>query len=80
MSVGGGLGALQFFGSLKRALEILIFVRMSPLKTFYDHWVDTIIPGKKTKQTTNKHAPVIYLLGKNTKFQIFVDRSLKLLQ
>ena len=31
MSVGGGLGALQFFGHLKRALEPLISVRMSPL-------------------------------------------------
>ena len=31
MSVGGGLGALQFFGHLKRALELSISVRMSPL-------------------------------------------------
>ena len=30
MSVGGGLGALQFFGHLKRVLELLISVRMSP--------------------------------------------------
>ena len=34
MSVGGGLGALQFFLSLKKALELLISVRMSPLVTF----------------------------------------------
>ena len=34
MSVGGGLGALQFFGYLKRALELFISVRMSPLATF----------------------------------------------
>ena len=34
MSVGGGLGALQFFGHLKRALELLISIRMSPLTTF----------------------------------------------
>ena len=31
MSLGGGLGALQFFGHLKRALELLISVRMSPI-------------------------------------------------
>ena len=34
MSVGGGLGALQFFGHLKRALELFISVKMSPLATF----------------------------------------------
>ena len=34
MSLGGGLGALQFFRSLKRALELLIYVRMSPLATY----------------------------------------------
>ena len=33
MSVGGGLGALEFFGHLKRVLELLISVRMnSPAK------------------------------------------------
>ena len=52
MSVGGGLAALQFFGHLKRGLELLISVRMSPFATFWDHWVDTITPGKKT--TKNK--------------------------
>ena len=30
----GGVGALQFFGHLKRALELFISVRMSPLATF----------------------------------------------
>ena len=34
ISVGGGLGALQFFWSLKRALELFISLRMSPLATF----------------------------------------------
>ena len=34
MSMGGGLGALQIFGHLKRALELFISVRMSPLATF----------------------------------------------
>ena len=34
MCVGGGLGALQFFGHLKSALELLIPIRMSPLTTF----------------------------------------------
>ena len=31
IGVGGGLGTLQFFGHLKRALELFISVRMSPL-------------------------------------------------
>ena len=48
-SVGGGLGALQFFGHLKRALELLISVRMSPFETFEDRSVDRITPGKKDK-------------------------------
>ena len=34
MSVEGGLGAHKFFGHLKRALELLISVRMSPFVTF----------------------------------------------
>ena len=34
MSVGGGLFALQIFWSLKKALELLISVRMSPFATF----------------------------------------------
>ena len=54
MSVGGGLGALQFFGHLKRALELLISVRMSTLTTFWENWVDTINPGKK-KTKKNMH-------------------------
>ena len=33
-SVGGGLGALHFFGHLKRALELFISVRMSLLAIF----------------------------------------------
>ena len=32
--VGGALGALKFFGHLKRALELFISVRMSPFATF----------------------------------------------
>ena len=74
----------NFFGHLKRALELFISVRMSPLATFSDHLVDTMTPGEKKQKTkkkkTNKHAPVICLLAKNAKFHIFVDRSLKLLQ
>ena len=82
ISVGGGLGALQFFCHLKKALELSISVTMSPLATFEDNWVDTITPGEKTKNNkqTNKRASVICLLAKNTKFQVFVDVSLKLLQ
>ena len=34
MRVGGGLGTLQFFGHLKKELELLIDVRMSPLAKF----------------------------------------------
>ena len=54
MSVGGGLGALQFFGHFKRALELFISVRMSPLARFLDHWVDTITPGKKKEKKKKK--------------------------
>ena len=68
----------KFFGHLKRALELFISLRMSPLVTFLDHLVDTMTLGKKKQ--TNKQAPVICLLAKNIKFHIFVDRSLKLLQ
>ena len=63
----------NFFGHLKRALELFISVRMSPLATFSDHLVDTMTPEKK-----KKHAPVICLLAKNTKFHIFVDRGLQI--
>jgi hypothetical protein len=51
MSVGGSLGALHFFGYLKRALELLTPVPMSPPTILYDNWVDTIPLGKKNKQT-----------------------------
>ena len=46
----------NFFGHLKRALELFISVRMSPLAAFYDHLVDTMTPGekKKTNKQTNK--------------------------
>ena len=70
----------NFVGHLKRALELFISVRMSPLATLQDHLVDTMTPGKKKqkkKQKTNKHAPVICLLAKNTKFHIFVDWTLE---
>ena len=69
----------NFFGHLKRALELFISVRMNilgPLGQYDDPW------GKKKQKNkqTNKHAPVICLLAKNAKFHIFVDRRLKLLQ
>ena len=76
MKARGGLGALLFFWSLKNALEILFFVRMSPLVTFYDHWVDMITPEKKKKISTQ---PWSVFWQKQVKFHIFVDRSLKLL-
>ena len=69
----------NFFGHLIRALELFISVRMIPLATFQDHLVDTMTPGKKTKKQKNKHAPVICLLAKNTKFHIFVDMNLNFL-
>ena len=34
ISVGGGLGTLQFFVHLKRALELLVSVWMSPIARF----------------------------------------------
>ena len=81
MSVGGGLGIVQFFGHLKRALETLIFVGMNAHVIFEDHWVDTITSGKKKKQTkTNKHAYVTFYMASNTKFQNFAEGSLKPLQ
>ena len=49
------LGTLQFFGHLKRALELLISIGMSPLATFSDHGVDTITPGKKKHKQINMH-------------------------
>ena len=33
MSVGGGLGALNFFGHLKGALELFISIKLRPLAT-----------------------------------------------
>jgi len=76
--VGVGLGALQFFWSLKKGTRTFQFRYnepscdiLGPLGRYDDPWV-------KNKQT-NKHAPVICLLAKNTKFHIFVDRSLKIL-
>ena len=40
----------QFLGYLKRALELLISVRMNPRTTFLDQWIDTITPEKKNKK------------------------------
>ena len=34
MREGGGLGTLQFFGHLKKVLELLISISMSRLRTF----------------------------------------------
>jgi hypothetical protein len=50
MSVEGGLVAQHFFGHLKRALELLISVRMGPPAIFQDHWEYAIILEKKKKQ------------------------------
>ena len=80
MSVGGGLSALQFFWSLKNGIRTFSFRYNEPSRDIlgplgrYGH------PWEKKKQQTNKHASVVCLLAKNTKFHIFVDRNLKLLQ
>ena len=77
LSVGGGLGALQFFGHLKRALELLISIRIEPLDDILGPMGREDNPEKKNKKKTNKHTSVICHVAKNTKFHIFVDRSLK---
>ena len=84
MSVGGGLDALQFFApifwSLKKGTRTFHFRYNEPscdILGALDRYDD---PWKKKNKKKNKHAPVICLLAKNTKFHIFVDRSLKLLQ
>ena len=84
MSVGGGLDALQFIWSLKKGTRTFPFRYsepscdiLGPLGRYDDPWKKT--KKNKKKKQTNKHAPVICLLAKNTKFHIFVDRSLKLL-
>jgi hypothetical protein len=41
----------------------------------YHPWEKNITPGEKKQK--NKHASVIFLLAKNTKFHIFAGRSLK---
>ena len=69
--MGGGLGALQFFWSLKKGTRTFHFGSNEPSRKIlgplgrYDH------PWKK-KTKTNKHASVICLLAKNTKFHIFL--------
>ena len=74
----GGLGVLYFCGYLQIALVLLIFVRMSPLVTFLDHWVDTITPGKKVKKNKWTRHPwsIFWQKKKTTKFHLFVNRSL----
>ena len=64
MSVVGGLGALQFFWSLKKGTSTFHFRyneascnTLGPLGTM-------TLEKKKKKKQTNKHAPVIYLLAK----------------
>ena len=85
MSVGRDLGALQFFWSLKKGTRTFHFRSNEPSRKilgplgWYDHpWEKE--KKKKTNKQTNKHASVICLLAKNTKFYIFVDKSLELLQ
>ena len=71
MSVGGGLGALQFFSSFKKGTRTFFRSNepsrkiLGPLGLYDNPW------------EKNKHGSVC-LLAKNTKVHIFVDRSLKL--
>ena len=67
-----------FFGHLKRALKLFISVPMSPLAKISGPLGRYDYPWEKEKK--NKHASVTCLLAKNTKFHIFVDRSLELEQ
>ena len=68
--MGGGLGALKFFGHLKMALELLISFCdiLEPLSRYNHPW---------KRKIKNKHASVICLLAKNAKFYIFEDRGLE---
>ena len=84
MRVGGSLGALWFFWSLKKDARTFHFRLNEPSRKIlgpldrYDHpWEKE--KNKKQKKT-NKHASVICLLAKNTKLHIFVDRNLELVQ
>ena len=55
---------------------------MSPLAYFYYDWVDTITPGENNKKN-NKLTRIRDLASnkkKNTKFHLFEDRNLKILQ
>ena len=76
MSVGGGLGALQFFGLLKKGTRTFHFRSIEPSRRIlgplgrYDYPWEKEKKKNKNKQT-NKHASVICLLAKNTKFHIF---------
>ena len=72
----------KFFGNLKSTRTFHFRQNepscdiLGPLGRYDDPWEKL----KEKKKQTNKHAPVICLLAKNTKFHIFVDRSLKILQ
>ena len=53
----------NFFGHLKRALELFISVRMIPHAKFYDHFVGTITSGKikiKTNKQINTHPRSVF--------------------
>ena len=81
-SVGEGLVALHFFKSLKKGTRTFNFRSnessyniLGPLGQY-----DYPLGKEKKRKRKNKHASVIFLLAKNWKFHIFVDRSLKPLQ
>jgi len=44
--LGWGWFFSNLFGHVKAALELLMFVETSPVLTFEDHWLYTIIHGK----------------------------------
>ena len=82
MSLGGGLGALRFFWSLKKGTRTFHFRSNEPSRKILGPlgWYDHPWEKEKKNEQTNKHASVICLLAKNTKFHIFVDRILELVQ
>ena len=80
----GGQLPSNIFRHLKRTLELLICVKISPIATFQNHWIDTLIPGKKkTNKQINKYTRIRDLSSgkkKRYKLHIFADMSLKLPQ
>ena len=78
MSVEGSLGALPFL-SFWKGTRTFNFSYNEPSHKILGPlgWYNP--PGKNNNKKTNKHTSVICLVAKNTKFHIFVDKSMELL-